>query len=124
MTRGITLALTGIATALVLAACSGGGPSEQTARYPDRPDRVPLVQGEQSSDGLRAILATADLGVGKNRVGFLVISNRGIVSGLPINVSSRFDGDVTQEAAAAYHAWPYGERGLYTAELDLDRAGE
>ncbi len=124
MTRGITLALTGIATALLFAACSGDGSSEQTARYPDRPDRVPLVQGEQSSDGLRAILATADLGVGKNRVGFLVTSERGIVSGPPVRVSSRFDGDVAQATAATYHAWPYGERGLYTAELDFDRAGE
>jgi hypothetical protein len=94
------------------------------AVYPDRPDRVPLVQSSESADGLQAILATADLGVGRNRVGFLVTTDQGIVSGPPVRVSSRFGDDVAQEVGTVYHPWPYGSRGLYTAELDFDRAGE
>ena len=38
-----------------------------------RPDQIPLITGPRSEDGLHAIFATPDLGVGRNRFAFVLV---------------------------------------------------
>ena len=87
-----------------------------------RPDREPLITGPRSEDGLQAILGTGDLGVGVNRVGFVLTSPDGIVAD-PVTVTSSYDGTESETVEMVYRPWPYGTRGLHTAELRFDRAG-
>lgn len=93
-----------------------------------RPDRTPLIKGPESPDGLQVILGTADLGVGLNRFGYLLVAPDGVVSLPTTSVFARFVGEAAgdappQAATAEYHAWPYGQRGLYTTDLTFDRPG-
>ncbi|MCH8284841.1 MAG: hypothetical protein IIC20_09725, partial [Chloroflexi bacterium] len=126
-----------MATAIVIAACSGGAstatppPTASPTPTPDlaaRPDRTPLIKGPESPDGLQVILGTADLGVGLNRFGYLLVAPDGVVSLPTTSVFARFVGEAAgdappQAATAEYHAWPYGQRGLYTTDLTFDRPG-
>ena len=95
-----------------------------------RPDRRPLIEGPVSPDGLKVILGTADLGVGPNRVGFVLTSpTKGFVKEPVATVSSSYyaeagsNGEPMQTATAAYQPWPYGNRGSYTTWLDFGVAG-
>ena len=127
----------GGAVLFLISACSGNGESATptsaggataAAEHPGRPDLPPLVKGPVSADGLQAILGTGDLGVGANRMGFLLTSPDGVVS-LPVaDVASRYlVGDATaepvQRTTAEYRPWPFGTRGLYTTRLTFDRPG-
>ena len=121
---------------LLAAACSSNdsaipGQSAQTGEAetgPTRPDRVPLIEGPVSPDGVRAILGTADLGVGANRFGFVLTAD-GFVTAPSATVFSRYfasasaEGELRQIVRAEYQPWPYGSRGLYATELEFDRAG-
>jgi hypothetical protein len=94
-----------------------------------RPDKLPLVEGPVSPDGLKAILGTGDLAVGRNRVGFVLTSRDGFVTEPAATVSSRYydisgsEGDPGESVEAAYHPWPYGNRGLYAVWMEFDQAG-
>ncbi len=129
---------------LAAAACSGGRQSSPPAAADSpsgeaapgaledktgRPDLPPLVKGPVSEDGFQAILGTGDLGVGPNRIGFLITSPDGVVSLPVVQVSLRFLGqgslgDATDTVAADFQRWPLGSRGLYTTELSFDRPGQ
>ena len=97
---------------------------------PARPDRVPLVEGPVSPDGLKAILGTADLGVGLHRLGFVLTSPNGFITTPVANVSSSYfaspesAGEARQSVVAEYQPWPYGNRGMYAAPLDFDLPGK
>ena len=88
-----------------------------------------LIKGPVSPDGMQAIFATADLGVGENRIGFVLTSPKGLQRAPAVSVSSRFfsddgsQGEVKQTALAVFRPWPYGTRGLYTTTLDFDAPG-
>ena len=100
---------------------------EQDGRQPPaRPDRVPLIKGPRSKDGLQAILGTADLGVGRSRIGFVLTSPRGFVAEPDVQITSRLasSNEVRQTVEARFQPWPYGTRGLYAAFLDFDVPGE
>ncbi len=106
---------------------------EQAAAAPEpriRPDRRPLIEGPISADGLRAILGTGDLGVGRNRVGFVMTSEEGFVNEPEATVASRYfadgsgEGELKETVQTEFHRWPYGNRGMYTVDLDLDAAGK
>ena len=108
-------------------------PSTQQVAAADsekRPDRTPLVKGPVSPEGLQAILGTGDLGVGANRVGFVITSPDGFVVELEASVTTRYgarpgsSGEVRQTAKAELQPWPYGSRGMYATQLEFDRAGE
>ena len=96
-----------------------------------RPDRRPLIEGPVSPDDLKVILGTADLGVGPNRVGFVLTSaTKGFVKEPAVTVSSSYfaeagsNGEPVQTATAEYQPWPYGSRGSYTTWLDFGVAGD
>ena len=93
------------------------------------PDEIPLIMGPVSADGTQAIFATPDLGVGVNRVGFVLTSPSGLVRAPAASVTSFFspgeesEGELKQRALAVFRPWPYGTRGLYTTHLTFDRPG-
>ena len=127
-----------LALTSVLAACSSGSPEPEAvaadanapaAEATVRPDRTPLIYGPKSPDGLQVILGTADLGVGKNRFGFVLTSPKGFVTQPVAKVTSRYfaikdsEGKRKETLEAEYQPWPYGNRGLYTARFDFGEAG-
>ena len=80
---------------------------------------------------LRLALATSDLAVGDNRIVFGVIdAQAGAVHDAAVRVSSFYlpQGEAQQgpieSVDAVFRAWPVSPRGVYTAQLRFDRAGE
>ncbi|MBM3935002.1 MAG: hypothetical protein FJ319_12010 [SAR202 cluster bacterium] len=89
----------------------------------------PLVKGPASPEGYQAILATSDLAVGENRIGFVLTSEDGFVTVPAVRVTPRLldsSGTIQEEQApvqAMYQAWPYGNRGLHAARISFARPG-
>ena len=77
----------------------------------------------------RITLATTDLGLGPNRLGFgLVDVDSGPIREADVLISTFYLGDGRQEgpiqtARAVWRRWPISQAGLYTANFDFDRAG-
>ena len=127
------------ATAILALACSSTatepgeiGPaaaSDDVGGDRPRPDEAPLIEGPVSPDGFQAILGTGDLGVGEQRVGFVLTSPSGLVRAPAVTVTSLFypeDGSEAEEkehSLAVFRPWPLATRGLYTTTLDFDRPG-
>ena len=88
-----------------------------------QPDEVPLIEGPVSPDGLQAIFATSDVGIGRNRIGFVLTSPDDFVRVPEATVSSLFEGMPRETVQAVFRPWPYGIRGLYTTYLNLDAPG-
>ncbi len=125
--------------AFLAAACSSGEaqPPEKgaSAEAPvaieaqPRPDLRPLIEGPVSPDGLMAILATADLAVGEQRVGFVLTTPTGLIRAPAVTVTSLFfpqggaEAEEMQRALALFHPWPLATRGLYTTTLSFDEPG-
>ena len=103
-----------------LTACAA--PSPQPASSP-----TPATAHEQ----LRLALASSDLAVGSNRVVFGVLGDEtGAVREANVIVSTFFlpatggqEGPV-ETVDAVFRAWPVTPRGVFTAGLNFDRAGE
>ena len=95
---------------------------------PERPDREPLIESETTADGFKAILGTGDLGVGIERIGFVLTSKTGFVTADGVQVTPRYVSGGAEEAKPTvetmFHEWPYGNRGLYAAYVDFDKAGD
>ena len=115
-------------------AAAAAAPTPTTAPEPApeptvRPDMAKLNYGPRTAEGLQAILGTGDLGVGTNRFGFVMTSQTGFVTEPTTKLTTRFvpdrgdESDVVQRATAYFQPWPYGNRGMYAAELEFDRAG-
>ncbi len=128
----VTSVLAGGVLALALGCSSGEGEPTTTAsaaESPLRPDRIELIKGPLSPDGLQVIFATPDLGPGTNRVAFVVTSETGLVTQPAASVTSTYfaggssAGEEKETALAIFRPWPHSVRGSYTTELDFDRAG-
>ena len=93
------------------------------------PNEIPLAKGPVSSDGVQAIFATPDLGIGENRIGFVLISPDDFIRTPETTVTSFFfpgegsEGEPEQTVQAVFRPWPYGARGLYTTSLTFDTPG-
>ena len=125
--------------AILAAACSSGeAQPPATGASPEapvaieaqpRPDLRPLIEGPVSPDGLMAILATADLAVGEQRVGFVLTTPTGLIRAPAVTVTSLFfpqggaEAEERQRALALFHPWPLATRGLYTTTLSFDEPG-
>ncbi len=89
------------------------------------------IYGEVSEDGLQAIFATPDLGVGAHRVAFALTSQTGLVNAPSATVQSFYEptpdggelGEPTQTALALFRPFPLVERGLYSTRLTFDEPG-
>ena len=119
---------------MVLAMGCSSGEGGQAAPTPiaeptARADEIELIKGPLSPDGLQAIFGTPDLGIGRNRVAFVVTSKTGLVSEPAASVTSihfadeSSTGETVETALAVFRPWPHSVRGSYTTELDFDRAG-
>ena len=128
----ITLTL---ATVLLLAAIACQqvtGPSEQTASQGDEGAQfteVELIKGPVSPDGLQAIFATPDLGIGEQRVAVVLTSEKGLVRS-PIATLTSYhypdgstEGEMRDTAVALFRPFPLGTRGLYAAQMQFDTPG-
>ena len=87
-------------------------------------DELELIKGPLSADGTQIIFATPDLGVGDNRVAFVMTSATGLIKAPAAAVEAYYlgedaGGDRRQTALGVFRPWPYGTRGIYTTRLDL-----
>ncbi len=139
MSRSHLLAIAIGTLAILAAACSSGEAEPQETGAPTeaaagsvaepRPDRRPLIEGPVSVDGLMAILGTADLAVGEQRVGFVLAAPTGLIRAPAVTVTSLFfpqgspEAEERQRALALFRPWPLGTRGLYTTTLSFDQPG-
>ena len=135
------LIVAGLLGLVFVAACSGstepGATDEPTAEVSAeelaarllQPSFLSLVEGPVSPDGVQAIFGTPDLGIGENRVGFVLTTPDDLVRAPEATVSSLFfpeegaAGELKETVEAAFHLWPYGTRGFYITRLSFDRPG-
>ena len=135
-----------IAVSVVAAACASQeaptqqpptatqAPPTETAEQPFLLSQEAFVvtRGPVSPDGLWAIFATPDLGLGTNRVGFILTSAQAPIKVPGSRVSSFYvgeagteeEGELVETTTAIFYPWPYGTRGIYATELTFDRVGE
>lgn len=85
---------------------------------------------EKGGNDLEAILATTVLHVGAQRIAFLLTSPQALIKVPQVEVTSVFleGGEAPAETKvetklAGFHLWPYGVRGSYVTEFNLDRPG-
>jgi hypothetical protein len=97
---------------------------------PERPDDASTVLAPETSEsGITPILATTDLGLGLNRVSFLLEGPTGFITVPEVSVSALYlpkDGSAPvagESATAKHYVWPYGVRSSYATQLDFDTPG-
>ncbi len=76
--------------------------------------------------GLTVVFGTPDLGLGSQRVAFVVSDNLGLVKLPIVSVTATFKGDaeVGAPTLAKFYDFPEGIRGIYVTQLEFDRTGE
>ena len=90
---------------------------------------IELIRGPVSEDGVQAIFATPDLGVGQNRVAFAIQSPDGLIDAPSAAVQSFYEpdpdalGEPAQTAFALFRPFPLVQRGLYATQLTFDKPG-
>ncbi|MXY45822.1 MAG: thioredoxin family protein [Chloroflexi bacterium] len=95
------------------------------------PQQASVPAAATAPESLRLALASTDLAVGGNRVVFGVIDTaEGPVRDASVQVSTFFlppngiqEGPI-ETVDAVFRAWPVTPRGVFTARLNFDRAGE
>ncbi len=89
---------------------------------------TPTVPSNVVSLSLRTVLASSDLSVGSNRVVFALIdsNNAPVRAGsATLALAHEQDGRVVQkgELEAGWRSWPAGPGGVFTAQIEFDKAG-
>ena len=76
--------------------------------------------------GLTVILGTPDLGVGAQRVAFVVTNDQGLVRLPVVSLTATLQGEAEPSltALARFYDFPEGIRGIYVTQLNFDRAGQ
>ena len=123
-----------LVTLLTLACSQSGGEgavSEPSATEDvSAPEEVSLIKGPVSEDGLQAIFATPDIGVGRHRVAFALTSETGLVKAPSATVQSFYGlqteslDEPSQTALGLFYPFPLVERGLYVTGLTFDKPGK
>ena len=72
----LSIAVMVLASLIGVWACSGSEQDENggSSASPGMLEEPILVRGPESPEGLQVIFATADLGLGENRIGFVITS--------------------------------------------------
>ena len=141
--RSATILLVIVSGLLLLMACGGGetpataaptaeptsGPVDETAEESvpteaNEPVETPAAMSAASFPDLEGLLGTKDLGVGANRVSFVLQTSEGLVSLPQIQVRSLFGGEEVERVSARFHLWPFGTRGNYVSEITFDKPGD
>ena len=117
--------------ALVAVACNGGGDDSSTGASAEPVTEPAPAAAAATADGdgpeLNGILATKDLGVGENRVSFLLTSSRALIKAPSATVKSvnlSAPETVVETTEAGFFLWPFGSRGNYVTDLTFDTPGE
>lgn len=113
------------ALAATLTACDGGGAAETPTIVPAPVPTAHVTTGDGPVE-LNGILATKDLGVGPNRVSFLLTSPLALVKTPTARVTSvhlSAPDSAVEVSTAEFFLWPFGSRGNYVTELTFDRPG-
>ena len=129
----ITLTLAALLLLAAIACQQEQGPSEQAA--PEGGEgaqftEVELIKGPVSPDGLQAIFATPDLGVGEQRIAVVLTSKKGLVRSPIASLTSYHypdgstEGEIRDTAVALFRPFPLGTRGLYAAQMQFDTPGD
>ncbi len=122
-TATATTAPSGDATATPAAAAEAT-PEERESVFGAEGFEASYPQYSDEESGLTLIFGTPDLGLGEQRIAFVLSDSEGIVR-LPIaSLASSFGGDEVEAVRARYFDFPEGIRGLYVGSLYFDRAGE
>lgn len=119
---------------LLIAALACASPPPADAPDADALAALEPVRGSVSEDGLQAIFATPDLGVGEHRVAFALVSRTGLVDAPSATVQSFYApdeeegadaalGEPAQTALALFRPFPIVERGVYSTRMAFDRPG-
>ncbi len=113
------LAAAVLATAASLA-CAVSGPA------PTPPPAVVVPTVDYSQDAIQPHLATKVLEVGRQRVAFLLSTQKALVNAPQARIVATHQQGSTPpvEIVAAYNEWPYGVRGSYSAEILFAEPGE
>ena len=71
-------------------------------------------------------MATTDLGLGVNRIAFLLQSDQGLITLPQVKVASVYgsESEASESQAARFHIWPFGTRGNYVADFNFDKPGD
>ena len=138
MVKASRVLLFAIALVALLAACrldaglaESGGEGSSGVGIP-APTEQPAASAEAAASSeagaeLSGILATKDLGVGANRISFLLVSPRALVkvpSATVKSVNLSAPDAVVETSTAEFFLWPFGSRGNYATELTFDQPGE
>ena len=127
ITRARSIAVAAaILVAMLLPGCRGLGTAKPAADllaggYPIYRDK---------GNGITAILATPDLGVGTFRFAIALSDSSGLIRDPAVMMQSYPPGATgslqatAQEVAADFRAFPDGSRGLYSTSFTFDRAGK
>ena len=129
MVKASRVLLIAIALVALLAACNGSGLAEEGTTSEGvtavAPTEAPA--STEPSPELSGILATKDLGVGANRISFLLVSPKALVkvpSATVKSVNLSAPDAVVETSTAEFFLWPFGSRGNYATELTFDQPGE
>lgn len=141
--KGTLIALVLATGLLLLMACGGGNtpaterpvaeptktPADESAAEPpdapdDEPAETPAAMSVASFPDLEGLLGTKDLGVGTNRISFVLQTSEGLVSLPQIQVRSLFEGEEVEKVTGRFHLWPFGTRGNYVSEMTFDKPGD
>ena len=121
-----------IAIIIIAAACAAPALDETPPPADSSAAALEPMRGPVSADGLQAIFATPDLGVGRHRVAFALTSRTGLIDAPSAAVQSFYAppedaaaalGEPVQTALALFRPFPLVERGLYATSVTFDRPG-
>ena len=121
-----------IAIIIIAAACASPALDETPPPADSSAAALEPMRGPVSADGLQAIFATPDLGVGRHRVAFALTSRTGLIDAPSAAVQSFYAppedaaaalGEPVQTALALFRPFPLVERGLYATSVTFDRPG-
>ena len=124
------LCIAAAVAALLAVACNGGGDNGGEPGAPVTAPTEAPSSADASGDGgpeLNGILATKDLGVGENRVSFLLTSPRALIkvpSATVTSVNLSAPDAAVETSTAEFFLWPFGSRGNYVTDMTFDRPGE
>lgn len=112
--------------------CNGYGTGDVAITPGAAPTDVPeqIASPVPQKPRLQMAFATTDYGVGRNRLAFGLIDNEdGPIRDASVELQTFFLSEGGQQegpvetVSAVFREWPVGPRGIYTAELHLDREG-
>jgi len=125
-------AIIAIIIIIIAAACAAPVLDETPPPAASSAAALEPIRGPVSEDGLQAIFATPDLGVGRHRVAFALTSRTGLIDAPSAAVQSFYAppedaaaalGEPAQTALALFRPFPLVERGLYATSVTFDRPG-